>query len=946
LQQVLILKTGAAQALIGAWLIIAACDASAGIVSPRGGGPLPEPYRELKGKGKGAFTLSHAWTERRANQIRGDRRYLPALSVASTVLRDPQRALSGTLRIPVVLGLYSDITQSPFTNSAIDTELFTGPWTPGTLSEYWQEASYNRFNITGNVFDWVPLSQTEDYYTGGAGGWGLVPGLSKTGDMIKEIADALDPSVDFGAFDNDGPDGVANSGDDDGFVDVLLVMHPTAGAECDGAAHMWSHSWSYRSWPESGGEPYSTNDPSAGGGFVKIDDYIIVPTYSCGTGMIEIGVICHELGHAIGLPDLYDSNGNSSGIGYWGLMGAGNWNTPSSPAHPCVWSREQLGWVNPVEIDWRERSLTLDPVETSGDAVRLPLPARRFRRAFAPNGYALVCGYDDAEADVRDWPNFGGYGNGWSESMYHEFSVDAGRPVTLRFDVSFDVETDYDFGRVLLERGGTVDTLAVYNGRSSIRDTIDIGAHLPPGPCEFRLTFEFTSDVSFSDEDGYYDSRTGYSFNIDDVHVEGGGLDYFADFELDSGAWRNGSPPAEYFIVENRRRVGFDVNLKGQGMVVWHAENSIAYSELGNSGGARNTEARGVVLEEADGQHNLLVPTSAGGNQGDSGDPYPGSANNRSFGSTTIPRSQTNSGAPTPVSITGISSGTSAVSATFRGGMPPPGIEEVVPDTINKGHDTQAVLDVRGTWMQYGARAYLSMNGDTVGEYSNEWHGEERIVAAFPIDRLYAGEWDLSVASGDGQVSTAQGAVTVVSLFTSARVTAGRDYLLTEWTIEGAPGIRGCLLYRAVKGELLQPVTPDTLRGAAGVYSFRDYSVVPEILYSYRIIAYLNGGTQEVHKLTGPYRIDRVPFLADQNFPNPFTGETTVSFFTPSVQTVSVDVYDVSGRLVDHLGNRVYARGTHTLHWSPSERGTAAGVYFCVFRSGNASKMVKMIYVP
>ena len=939
------MRTIAAQVLFGAWLVATACDAAAGIVSPRNGGPLPGPYRELKRKEKDAFTFAHAWIERRANQVRGDRRYRPAFPLEGTVLRDAGRALNGTMKIPVVLGLYSDITEPPFTRNALDTELFTGPWTPGTMRQYWSEVSYNLFDVTGGVFDWVPLSQTEVYYTGGYGG--LVPGLSKTGEMIKEIADALDPSVDFGAFDNDGPDGIANSGDDDGFVDVLLVIHPTFGAECNGVTqHMWSHSSRYSTW-NTPGQPYATNDPAAGGGFIKIEDYIMAPSYSCGTGMIEIGVICHELGHAIGLPDLYDTDGNSSGIGFWGLMGAGNWNTPASPAHLSAWSREQLGWVNPIEIDWRPRDLTLDPVETSGAAVKLPLPTRRFRRQeFALDNYALVCGYDDAEANVRDWPKLAGYGNGWNESMYHEFSVDAGRPVTVWCDVTIDVEEGYDFGRLLLATGGAVDTLAVYTGRASARTAIDVGAYLPDGPCDFTLTLEFTSDVSVSDEDGSYDSRGGYSFNVDDVRVEGGGLDYFADFELDSGAWRNGSAPAEYFIVENRRKTGFDANLKGQGMIIWHAENSIAYSLLGNSGGARNTEARGLVLEEADGQYDLLTPDYLGGNQGDAGDPYPGSANNRSFGSSTVPRSQTNGGLATPVSITGISSGTSTVSATFRGGMPAPVVEAVLPDTIDKERDTQAVLDIRGTWMQYGAGAYLSLGRDTVRAGTVEWRGEERIIATYTIELLYAGAWDLGVVSGDGQTSTAQGAVTVVSLYTSARVTAGRDYLLAEWKLKDAPGIRGCLLYRAAEAGSFELMTSDTLRGASGAFSFQDYSVVPETPYSYRIVTFLNGGREEIHALAGPYRIDRVPFTADQNYPNPFTRETTVSFFTPAPRAVAIDVYDVSGGLVTRLAERTYARGTHTLRWAPAERGTAAGVYFCVFHAGNTTKTVKMIYIP
>jgi hypothetical protein len=141
-------------------------------------------------------------------------------------------------------------------------------------------------------------------------------------------------------------------------------------------------------------------------------------------------------------------------------------------------------------------------------------------------------------------------------------------------------------------------------------------------------------------------------------------------------------------------------------------------------------------------------------------------------------------------------------------------------------------------------------------------------------------------------------------------------------------------------------MTPDTLRGASGAFSFQDYSVEPETPYAYRIVTFLNGGREEIHALTGPYRIDRVPFTADQNYPNPFMRETTVSFFTPAPRAVAIDVYDVSGRLVTHLGERAYARGTHTLRWAPAERGTAAGVYFCVFRAGNATRTVKMIYIP
>jgi hypothetical protein len=106
--------------------------------------------------------------------------------------------------------------------------------------------------------------------------------------------------------------------------------------------------------------PYTTNDARHGGGNIKIDTYVIMPALNCGatspydaTEYIDIGVLCHELGHTMGLPDLYDVNGGGSGIGHWGIMGSGNWNTPEKPAHMDAWCKQELGWTTPVQIGWQ-----------------------------------------------------------------------------------------------------------------------------------------------------------------------------------------------------------------------------------------------------------------------------------------------------------------------------------------------------------------------------------------------------------------------------------------------------------------------------------------------------------------------------------------------------------------------------------------------------------------
>ncbi len=913
--------------------------AEAGAVSPRNGGAMPGGYLNRIGTAKDQIHFKHAWTAKRLNNFKKIN--------ASEGLSYYSMPIVGRMIIPVVLGRYSDSVEQEVSASELETELFSGPWESGTLSEYYGEASSGRLEVTGEVFDWISLEEVEIYYTAFLGG--LVPGESRTGEMITELIDALDPEVDFGAYDNDGPDGMPNSGDDDGFVDVLIVVHPDIGAECtNNLYHMWSHSWHYSAWPVSGGSPYRTDDEAAGGGAIEIEDYIIGPALSCSSGMIEIGVFCHELGHAFGLPDLYDYDGGSSGVGDWGLMGSGNWNTPSSPAHPCAWSKEQLGWLSTVGIGWREEALRLNPVVEGGQVARIDVSTKRFRRmeyGLYGDDFGLVCGYTESEAAARGWPSGAGYGNGWSESMIHEFRTVDSPPCTLMYSIFTDIEADYDFSRVILETGGVPETLAVYTGNVSKRDTVILDPYLPAGPSTFTIRFLFDSDFNVSDEDGSFDSMGGWTFTVDEVTLAGAGLDYYSDFGSDAGGWRNDSEPAEYFLLEYRERRGFDSHLHGEGLLIWHAENSIAYSAMGNSGGYSNDRARGVVLEEADGMYNLLEPEINGGNRGDGRDPFPGITGNHRFDSYSAPDSRSNGGIVTPVAVKDIVKEIHSVSAVLVGGMPAPSISGVQPDTVWKSEGNGISLDISGNSIQHGSQCYLSMNGYNIEPTALDWRGETRLIAAFDTDELVSGCWDLDVSGADGQLASLASAVRVVSVYLSSGIVTGRDYIQVEWDLDTALEARGCLLYRSRDGgdfELLN--ASDTLRSPSGRFSYRDFTVSPETDYAYRIVSFLEGGGEEALLLKGPFLIEDHPFIVDGNYPNPFSSETSLSFFVPSWRSVSVDIYDVTGRLVESMGVSEYGRGQQTMKWKPSE-DLSSGVYFCVFRSGRRHKVLKLVLI-
>jgi M6 family metalloprotease-like protein len=96
----------------------------------------------------------------------------------------------------------------------------------------------------------------------------------------------------------------------------------------------------------------------------------------------------------------------------------------------------------------------------------------------------------------------------------------------------------------------------------------------------------------------------------------------------------------EYFLIENRQQNGFDgglwdIDSAAEGCLIWHIDETRTSSNTANA-----TEARRLVdLEEADGAQDMDLPAGSGGNQGDAGDPWPGSSANTAFYADSTPSS-------------------------------------------------------------------------------------------------------------------------------------------------------------------------------------------------------------------------------------------------------------------------------------------------------------------
>jgi M6 family metalloprotease-like protein len=138
-----------------------------------------------------------------------------------------------------------------------------------------------------------------------------------------------------------------------------------------------------------------------------------------------------------------------------------------------------------------------------------------------------------------------------------------------------------------------------------------------------------------------------------------GGIDW--DFGTASGT-------GEYFLVENRQLTGFDQGLwridnvgNAKGCLIWHVDETRTSSNTANANPVRKL----VDVEEANGTQNLDGGT--GSNNGDTGDPWPGSSGNTAFNATSTPNSNRYSDALSGIAVTNISTAGTGCTVDFSG---------------------------------------------------------------------------------------------------------------------------------------------------------------------------------------------------------------------------------------------------------------------------------------
>ena len=83
-----------------------------------------------------------------------------------------------------------------------------------------------------------------------------------------------------------------------------------------------------------------------------------------------------------------------------------------------------------------------------------------------------------------------------------------------------------------------------------------------------------------------------------------------------------------------------------------------------------------------------------------------------------------------------------------------------------------------------------------------------------------------------------------------------------------------------------------------------------------------------------------------ENYPNPFNPATQITYALPEADLVSINIYDITGRMVKSLVNTSKDAGYHSLRWDATNNigeGVSAGMYIYTIQAGEYRATKKMV---
>ena len=329
-----------------------------------------------------------------------------------------------TLKVPCVLVEFSDVrfegeTPGDYFNAILNEEGYSEGIATGSVRDYFKDNSLGAFIPVFDVYGPVTLSRYRAYY----GRDVIVDGVradAAADEALSEACQALQEDVDFSQYDTD----------EDGVLDMILFIYAGHDQSQGGPQDaIWAHHWSM----SKSANPALRNIEID---CVKLDSYFCAPELRGrdGKNLSGIGLIAHEFGHALGLPDFYDQVGAGSAkapdLGEFALMcyGSGN-NFGFTPPYLNAEERIMLGWMDRESLQELQpgrqvlsaienNTAYVIPTQTEGEYFILEYRDSKGWDAPLPEGLVLYH-VDRSEAYAPRWENWITPGLGINDDSSH-----------------------------------------------------------------------------------------------------------------------------------------------------------------------------------------------------------------------------------------------------------------------------------------------------------------------------------------------------------------------------------------------------------------------------------------------------------------------------------------------------------------------------------------------
>ncbi|KZN45956.1 immune inhibitor A domain-containing protein [Pseudoalteromonas luteoviolacea] len=477
---------------------------------------------------------------------------------------------------------YEDYNPEHYRNMSFSKNGYSGPNGEKlpSMREYFLDQSGGSFDVDGEVFGWYKAKFSHPHYK------------ANTHDLIKEAVYNVLADENFNLSDYDA--------DKDGQIDHLSIIHSTLGEESeprhlkeDPNSPYNNYIWSHR---------HVVNQDvvnETAGKSARVGSYVIQPIDA------TIGLLSHELGHDLGLPDEYDtayskdkfggagetvSSYSSMASGSWGGVIAGTKPTGYSP-YAKLFLQNKFGgnWIISEEVNASDLSaqgleVTFSQAGIKGqhnDLIKVNL-AEQTKVIFEP-----------LKSQAFDLTSYG--------TISFPQSVQGTNAATLSFDLNSILSLNDVYGlrlRVDVPSAGISRVLSPSN-TADLNMSSD-GSKIRSTNSQWtKVSYDISFLAQFEDAiftlENYAIGGDATFVAVDNIRVSDGDkvLNEITSNTPEKVAFEyaaklsNGTIEyTPYYLLEWRQHVGFDASLKDAGMeeglLVWYVDPSyvIEYFEV------------------------------------------------------------------------------------------------------------------------------------------------------------------------------------------------------------------------------------------------------------------------------------------------------------------------------------------------------------------------------